>query len=116
MDDLALERESVTHRLLFAPGSLRELCAANGVDPAAILAEDDLTCYQIGKRYLEHAAAGGKRDSVGWLAGGKRDNVAEGYMADLVDDVRSGTGREHSQRPRCAYLALRRFRWSPSMI
>ena|SRR5450756_2110225 len=60
--DLALEREPVTRRLLYAPGPLSEMCRTNGLDPAAALANEDLACWLICEWYVTHIEAGGEPD------------------------------------------------------
>lgn len=62
--ELCLEREPVTCRLLFAPAPLTKLCPANGLDPAAILADEDLSCWLIAEWYCAHREAGGEPDPV----------------------------------------------------
>ena len=62
--DLALEREAVTHRLLFLPWHLGELCLVNGLDPEAVLASGDLSCELICEWYVAHRQTGGDPDPV----------------------------------------------------
>jgi hypothetical protein len=62
--DLALEREPVTHCLLFLPAPLGALCLFNGLDPEAILANEDLSCELICEWYFAHIEAGGEPDPV----------------------------------------------------
>ena len=62
--DLALERDPVTHILLFSPAPLAELCRCNGIDPEAVLADEDQSCWLICEWYVAHREAGGEQDPV----------------------------------------------------
>jgi hypothetical protein len=77
--ELALERESVTLRLLFAPGPLAVLCLGNGLDLEAFLANADLSCWMITEWYCSHREAGGEPDPV-----------AEKILAEVAANTESG--------------------------
>jgi hypothetical protein len=57
---LALERDPITRDLKFAPAPLAELCRCNGLDPVAILADEDQSCWLIAEWYVAHREAGGE--------------------------------------------------------
>lgn len=62
--DLALCIDAATQQLLFAAAPLIRICRANGIDPAPILADEDLSCSMICGWYLVHRTNGGARDAV----------------------------------------------------
>jgi hypothetical protein len=82
--DLALEREPVTGRLLFAPAPLAAMCRCNKLDPAEILADEVPSRWLICEWYVAHVTAGGAPD-----------RVAEQILAEVADSPESGTGLEH---------------------
>jgi hypothetical protein len=81
---LALEREPVTIRLLFAPAPLAELCRVNGLDATAVMADTDMSCSLIAEWYYPHVTAGGAPDPV-----------VELILAEVADSAESGAGLEH---------------------
>jgi len=84
--DLILEREPVTHRLLFLPAPLGELCLVNCLDPEEVLASEDLACELICEWYLAHIEAGGEPDPL-----------AEQILAEVAEaqDAGSESGQAH---------------------
>ena len=89
--DLALEREPVTRRLMFAPAPLATICRCNGLDPATVLADEDLSCELICEWYVAHIKAGGAPDVV-------VEAIVAEVNASLANDVsilRGGGGIQH---------------------
>src|SRR5688572_19118565 len=62
--DLALEREAITGRLLFRPTPPAAVCRLNDMDPAATLADEDLSCWlsEMGAVWqMPHSSSDGPR-------------------------------------------------------
>ncbi|MFS8086425.1 MAG: hypothetical protein ACMG6H_12405, partial [Acidobacteriota bacterium] len=62
--DLDLQRSPVTQNLLFAPAALAEVCRCSGLDPVALLGDEDLACSLICAWDVAHRLAGGEPDPV----------------------------------------------------
>ena len=62
--DLEIEREPKTDRLLFRPEPIARVAAANGQNPAEVLASEDLSMWFIMEWYVAHLGAGGAIDPV----------------------------------------------------
>ena len=63
--DLQLERQLYTRRLLYRPGPLERLIAANRLAiRGTMFEEEDLAAWLIAEWYLAHRTAGGETDPV----------------------------------------------------
>lgn len=66
-DFAALELEADLFQLggiLYRPSALVDVCTANGMDPTAVLADQDRACAMIASWYLAHRERGGRINDV----------------------------------------------------
>ena len=63
-EDLALERDPVTKRLLYKPEPLAKLFMANELALQALFDDEDVVCWLVAEFYLNHRRAGGEPDPV----------------------------------------------------
>ena len=90
-EDLDLQRSQETHNLLFSPATLAEVCRCSGLDPVAVLADKDLSCWVICEWYVAHIAAGGAPDAVAEQMLTEASAAQESRIAAL----QLGAGYEH---------------------